>query len=164
MNGFDMLVLLLVAGVLLLEVRQEAGRSLMDAVAAMLALHFAREYAAPLTGTLGWRPAPDSDVAPMAFALLFGGLLAGGLLLSRRLHVRSRWSMDQFDPLFSFAFGLIVAVAVGHVFTDVTARMAILKHGFLPDYLRDSACAEELRSFRTYHYVVNAFHSAQYGE
>jgi hypothetical protein len=71
--------------------------------------------------------------------------------------------MDNFDLAFGVAFGLMIAVAAGHVLTDCSARMAIMKQGRLPDYYANSYLADELRSFRSYHYVINTFEEAQRG-
>ena len=164
MTPFDGLVLLILAGILFFEARQEAGRALLDTLATILALHVTAASAAPLTGLLGWRVMPDTEVSPALFGLLFALLWGLGMLLSRYLHSRTRWSMDHLDPVFGFGFGLVIAVAVGHTFTDTAARVALLHHGTLPPYLAQSCLVEELGSFRSYHYVLNAFQAQQNGE
>jgi hypothetical protein len=164
MTWFDALVLLLVVGVVLFEARQEAGRGLLDTAATLAAVQASFVYAAPLTRALGWPPMPGTDVAPLAQMLLFLAAWGVFLVLSRQLHKQTRWSMDHFDLVFGVAFGLMISVAAGHVMTDSTARMAIMRQGQPPAYMRDSYLADELRSFRSYHYVLNVFHAAQNGE
>ena len=39
-----------------------------------------------------------------------------------------------------------------------------MRHGHVPEYLSRSAFADELRTFRSYHYVLSVFHTAQRGE
>src|SRR5687768_7676421 len=149
MTWFDMLLFLAVAALVLLEVRQEAGRALLDTLATLAAIHLAGRHAPAVTGALGWAPLPGTEVSPLAYGLCFGVLWAGGLAVAFYLHRHTRWSMDHFDPVFGLAFGLLIAVTVGHVTTDVTARMAIMKHGALPGYLQESCFADELRSFKS---------------
>ena len=162
MTWFDVVILVGAVAILLLEMRHEAGRSLMDAVAALVALNLS-VYASPaLTEALGWKPLEGTSVSPGAFGLCFAILLGAGLLISAVAHRRTRWSMEHYDLAFSTVFGLVVAVTLGHVVTDVTARQALLRQGKLPAYIRGSLVAEELRSFRTYHYVVNTFEDVRY--
>ena len=162
MTWFDVLILVGVIAILLLEARHEAGRSMLDAVAALLALNLAAHLAPSLTETLAWKPLAGTNVSPGAFGLAFGVLLAAGLVVSVLLHRRTQWSMEQYDLPFSVVFGVVVAVTVGHVAADVTARQSLLRHGRLPTYIEGSLVAEELRSFRTYHYVVNTFEDVTY--
>lgn len=162
MTWFDAVVLALAAAVLIFEVRQEAGRSLLDAVAALAALNFASHLSPWLTLSLHWKPLPGTEVAPLAFGICFGGLLLVGLVISTLVHRRTRWSMDHYNVAFSTIFGLVVAATIGHAVTDVAARQALLQTGRLPDYIQGSLVAEELRSFRTYQYVVNTFEEYHY--
>jgi hypothetical protein len=163
MTWFDMLVFLAVAAVVLLETRQEAGRALLDTLATLVAIHLTGRQAPILTGMLGWRPLPGTEVSPLAYGLCFAVLWGLGLLASFYFHRHTRWSMDHFDPVFGLAFGLLIAVTVGHVATDVTARVAIMKHGRVPGYLQESCFADELRSFKSYHFVLDVFQDAQNG-
>jgi hypothetical protein len=162
MTWFDVVILIGVVAILLLEMRHEAGRSMLDAVAALLALNVSAHATPALTEAFGWKPLEGTSASPGAFALCFAVLLAAGLLISTVLHRRTRWSMEHYDVAFSTVFGLVVAVTLGHVVTDVTARQALMRHGKLPSYIQGSLVAEELRSFRTYHYVVNTFEDVRY--
>jgi hypothetical protein len=155
MTWFDGIILLLVLGLVILEARREAGRSLLDAVATLAALHFTHHLAPVLTTNLGWKPLAGTDSAPGAMALAFGLLWAFGLAVAWVLHQRTRWTMEQYDIAFSLAFGLIVAIGAGHMVTEVTARTALARSGEVPPYIRRSLVAEELRSFHTYHYVID---------
>lgn len=154
MSWFDALILVLLVGVLLFEVRQEAGRALLDAAAALVALWASLSIAPAVTQHLKWRPAPEAAISPGAFALTFAVMLALCLLVSLAIHQRTRWSLEHYDLPFAAIFGLVLAVTLGHVVTDVTAQQALLNEGRVPPYLRQSVLAEELRSFHTYHYVV----------
>lgn len=164
MTWFDLLVLLLVGGLVLYETRMEAGRGLLDAVVALAALHLAGEYAGPLTSLLHLRPLGETGVAPGAYALLFIAVFAGGIAVAHQIHRLTRWSMDPFDSIFGVVFGVIVGVAVGHAFTDITARFALMHYGAVPDFVQHSFLGEELRSFKTYHFVLDTFQAYQYGE
>jgi hypothetical protein len=161
MSGLDVTLLLLIAGLVIWEIRQEAGRSLLDVTVTALVLHLTHIYAAPLTASLGWDALPGGNISPLATALLFGTLWPLGLAVSWYFHRQTRWSMDHFDGAFGFVFGLAMAVMVGHVVTDVAADMAIIKHGRLPDAVAKSAIVDELRSFRTYHELVNALRTTE---
>jgi hypothetical protein len=164
MTWFDGLLLLAVAAVVLFEARQEAGRGLLDAVATLAAVAISRVLAVPVTSALHWKPMPGTEVSPGAQGLCFVAAWGVCLLVSYYLHRQTRWSMDHFDLAFGVVFGLLMAVAAGHVLTDVGARMAIMKHGHLPEYYSNSYLADEFRSFRSYHYVINTFEAAQHGE
>lgn len=163
MTWFDLLLVVMMLGVVVYESRMETGRALLDTVAVLAALQFARGFAAYLTPVLGIRPLPGTEFSPSALGLAFGILLVVGLLASKYLHRNVRWSMDQFDLIFGAGLGLVLAVALGHGVMDVVAHFAIQKYGYLPPYLHNSLVADELRSFHTYHYVVDVFHGVQSG-
>jgi hypothetical protein len=163
MTWFDVLVLLGVVVLVLFEAQQEAGRGLLDAVATVVAVHLGKVFAPALTEALHWKPLPGTEASPLAQGVCFVGFWIVGLLVSGFVHRQTRWSMDNFDLFFGVAFGLMIAIAVGHVTTDVTARTAIMKHGTLPAYMQNSFMADELRSFRSYHYVLDTFQNAQDG-
>jgi hypothetical protein len=162
MTWFDLLILALVVLVIVLEARREAGHSMLDAVAGLAALNFAGLVAAPVTAWLNWKPFPGTEVSPGAFGVSFLVLLLLGLLAASLVHRRTRWSMEHYDLAFSMVFGLVVAVTAGHVLADVTARNGVLRGGEMPAYIQDSVVAEELRSFHTYHYVINTFEEMRY--
>ena len=164
MTWFDLVILLLAVGLLIRGIRQEAGRGLMDAIATLVAVHFSRLAATGLTHSLGWRAVPGLDCSPLLLALCFAAFWGAGLGLSRLLHSQTRWSMDNFDFLFGIIFGLVVAFSVGHVATEVAEGFATRPDGTLPEYMQNSCLADELRSFHTYHYVINVFHAYQYGK
>lgn len=163
MTMFDVMILVPVLALLLFELRQEAGRGVLDATVTVAAIQLAKLYAPAATSLVGWEPLARSSTAPGMYALCFGLFWVLGLAFSRLMHSRTRWSMDQFDPLFGAVFGVVVAVSVGHVLADVMAQAAIQRHGHLPEYFQSSWVAEELRSFRTYNYVLDTMHSYQYG-
>jgi hypothetical protein len=163
MTWFDLLLVVMMLGVVVYEARMETGRALLDTVAVLAALQFSRAFARSLTPVLGTRPLPGTEFSPVALGLAFGILLAGGLFASKYLHRNARWSMDQFDLIFGAALGLVLAVALGHGVMDVVAHFAIQKYGYLPAFFHNSLVADELRSFHTYHYVVDVFHSVQAG-
>src|SRR5437879_4457610 len=103
MSWFDALLLLILGAIFLHEIRQEAGRGLMDALATLIAAHGAAPAAAWLTAALGWKALPGTDSAPLLYGLAFLGLWAGGLAVSFYAHRHTRWSMDNFDLLFGAA-------------------------------------------------------------
>jgi hypothetical protein len=163
MTGFDLLLVVLVLAVVAYESRMETGRSLLDTMAVLVALQFSRGFAVHLTPLLGAKPLLGTEFSPLALAFSFGILLVAGLLASKYLHRNVRWSMDQFDLIFGVALGLVLAIALGHGVTDVVAHFAIQKYGYLPAYFHNSLVADELRTFHTYHYVVDVFHGVQSG-
>lgn len=161
MSAFDFAVLLVLALIVLFEARQEAGRALMDLVAVLAAIQLTSQHAPLLTGALHWKPLPGGDVPPQAETLCFALCLGAGLLVGRFLHHQTRWTMDTFDPFVGGAFGLLLAIALGHTVVDLSARMSVARHGALPEYIQDSAVADELRSFHSYHYVVRVLSNGQ---
>ena len=163
MTWIDVLVLVMIVGLIVFEARQETGRALLDTVATIVAVQLSTLYAPMATQWLKWKPLGGTGVSPAAQGLCFLVAWGLGLLLSRWLHSQTRWSMDNFDLVFGTAFGIMIAIAAGHVTTDVGARMAIQKHGHLPSHYANSYMAGELRSFRSYHYVINTFQTYQNG-
>ncbi len=161
MTWFDGLILLVGLAVVAWEVRQEAGRSLLDTIAVLGAAHCSSQYGPAVTRMLHWKPLPGTETSPGAQILCFFAVLALGLWIGRTVHCQLRWSMDQFDWMFGMAFAVVITVTAGHLLTDVVARQAILANGALPEYFDSSLLAEELRSFRSYHYVLETFHNAQ---
>jgi hypothetical protein len=164
MTWFDLVVLLLAGVVILFEARQEAGRGLLDAVVTVGAVQLTGRCAEVLTVLLGWKPLPGTEVAPLAAALCFAFLWGVGLCLSRWIHQCTRWTMDNYDPVFGVAFGLLITLAAGHALVDSVAGMVVSREGVLPDYLRHSCFAQELREFRTYHFVANIVQNSRYNE
>lgn len=164
MTWFDGVVLAIVAVIIFVEMRQEAGKALLDTVATLAAAHFSQLLAAPATLMLGWRPLPGTETNPVAQAMCFLGLWVVGLGLSWLVHRYTRWTMDNFDGVFGLAFALVISATLGHVLSDVVTEQAVLKHGHVPQYLSRSCFADELRNFRSYHYVINTFHGHQNGE
>ncbi|MFN3652175.1 MAG: hypothetical protein ACK47B_21570 [Armatimonadota bacterium] len=156
MTWFDGLLLLGVAATVAYQMRQEAGRTMLDTVAAVAAAHFSRVIAPTVTVWLGWKALPGWDSSPVLQALCFALLLAGLLLASRVLHRQTRWTMDQFDPVFGLVFALVTAAVVGHSVADLWAGIAVARTGQVPDYLASSLLGEELRSFHSFHAAVNA--------
>jgi hypothetical protein len=155
MNWFDGLVIALAILVVVFEARQEAGRALLDALFTVVAFQMAGAHEAALTRAFHWPVLPGTEAAPTAYAILFGTYWAVGLGCARLIHGRTRWSMDHFDPLCGLAFGLLIAVAVGHVFADVSVRLAMQNPGGeVPAYIAQSRVTPELREFRSYHQLV----------
>jgi hypothetical protein len=159
---YDVMLLLPIAALVVFELRQEAGRGLLDATVTVAAVQLAGLYAGMVTGLLGWPPT-DEGPAPGAYALCFMAFWGGGMALSRLLHRRTRWSMDQFDPLFGGIFGLVVAISFGHALAGFTASWAVSQQGQMPDYVQNSWLGAELRSFRTVHLVIETIQGYQYG-
>jgi hypothetical protein len=163
MTWFDALVIAAVVVIVLFEMKQETGRGILDTCATLAAAQFCGAVAPGVTAALGWKPLPGTEVAPLAQGLCFLGLWIAFLLLSRTVHRQTRWTMDHFDPFFGVAFALVIAATAGHVAAGVAVDHAKLKHGQLPEYLSNSAFADELRSFKSYHYVISVFHGYQEG-
>jgi uncharacterized membrane protein required for colicin V production len=154
MSWFDGLILLLVGVVALYEVRQEAGRALLDTVGTLIAVQISDLYAPQVTKMLHLSAMRGAEWAPQAYLLVFIPLLITALALSFLAHRQTRWSLDQYDPVFGMALGLCMAIALAHVTCDVAVESARLAYTKLPDYLQTSMFAEELRSFPTYHRVL----------
>src|SRR5262249_26026424 len=164
MSWFDAIVVAAVVGLVVFETRQETGRGLLDTVATLAAAHFSFILAPGATEALGWKPLPGTGISPLAHGILFLGMWGVSLVASRAVHRHTRWTMDHFDPLFGVAFSLVIAATAVDVLAGVTAEQAVLKHGHIPEYLRQSVFADELHRFRSYHYVLSVFHGCQNGQ
>jgi hypothetical protein len=162
MTWFDLVALLFAAIIIIFEARQEAGRGLLDTIATLVAVHLTRHWSPLLSDLLRWPPLPGTDASPWAYALCFGILWSAALLVSRWLHRQTRWTMDTYDAAIGAAFGLLIAATAGHVVVESIARVTMASIGELPDCLRNSCFAEELRSFRTYHTVMNILENTRY--
>lgn len=158
----DLLIVALILGFVVLEVKREAGHSLLDTLATLAAVALSTLPAGYLTARFQLPTTLGQTVSPMAYTYCFLGVWAVLLLVARRLHLLLRWTMHPIDPLFGLAFGLCIAVIVGHVATDLFTQFAALEGDASPNVLRQTWLAEELHSFRTYRYVMEAFEAAQY--
>ena len=154
MTWFDGLILLIVAAVCIYELRQEAGRSLLDAMGTLLAVHVTDLYSPHLGAALHWKAPHGMESSPQAYLLLFVPMFLLALTLSFLAHRNLRWSLDQYDPVFGMALGLCAAIALAHVASDMAMRSALVANPKLPQYLANSLFAEELRTFPTYHRVM----------
>jgi len=161
MTGFDAILILMAVAILLYEVRLDAGLGLLDAVATLFAAHGSRLAAPLVTEVLRWKPFPGTELSPLAQGITFLVLWVAALAVARLLHRQTRWSMDQWDPAFGLVFGLIIALTAGHITTAVVGSHEMMVHRKLPGYFANSLLGEELRSFPTYHYVVDTLRAAQ---
>src|SRR4051812_47419857 len=106
MSWFDGLVLLLVAAVSVYELRQEAGRALLDAAGTLLAVHVTDLYSPHLGHALHWKAPLGMESSPQAYLLLFIPAFLLALTLSFLVHRHLRWSLEQYDPVFGLALGV----------------------------------------------------------
>lgn len=154
MTWFDGIILLLVVAISVYELRQEAGRALLDTFGTLLAIHVTDLYSPTVGSMLHWKAPHGMESSPQAYLLLFIPAFLLALTLSFLVHRHLRWSLDQYDPVFGLALGVCAAIALTHVVSDMAVRSALVANPKLPDYLASSLFAEELRSFSTYHRVV----------
>jgi uncharacterized membrane protein required for colicin V production len=145
---YDCLIFLPLAIILVFETRQEFGRSLTDAFAALAALYLASAWVAPAAPVLRFSVSPDANYG-ITFLVLFALLLMFGLIGSRYLNATVfQVSMDALDPLFGAVFGLALAIIVGHAVTyGMTAYYGVVT----PDFLANSPLADELLNLRWVH-------------
>jgi Co/Zn/Cd efflux system component len=148
----DLLIVLVVIGAVLWEVRRDFGHSLLDTVAVLLSLRAAMLIwpAAARAMPLGVTDATNRGLWLLLSFLLCAGI---GLFLARLAHQATRWSLDTFDPVFGFVFGITAAVIACHVIVKAIAIMYADKHG-LPQSVAQSALGQELLTFRSYHHLV----------
>ncbi len=161
MSLLDVALVLAALVIVLLHMRQDTGRSLLNAVAVIAAAAFCPVPAAALTRAARLMPFPGSEVAPAARAICFLALCVTLLLGAMLLHRHTRWTMDQWDPMFGVVFGLLIATTTGHIVTDVIGSTELMRNGRLPGYFAHSLLGEELRSFKTYRLVLSTFKQAQ---
>lgn len=162
MTWVDGLLLLLAAACVVWEIRLEAGRGLMDCLATLGAIAVARALAPAVTAWTHLPAHPGSDVSGWALLLAFVPVWLVLMALAWVIHVRTRWSMEQGDLYFGAVFGLILAGALGHFACDVSFQLTLGTDHQVPGALRDSLLAEELRSFRSVHFVWNTMYSASH--
>jgi uncharacterized membrane protein required for colicin V production len=161
MTWFDGVLVLLILSVAFWEMRQDAGRALLDAIATIVAIQLTAHYAAPFAARLGL-PLTGGEAPPHFVLCFFLGLLVAGLLLSYLGHRKTQWTLEQYDPVFGLAFGLVMAAGLAHVVAGVGARLGASGHPPQPPaYVRNSLLAEEFRSFRTYHAVLHVLNEAR---
>src|SRR5688572_12016772 len=82
MTLFDGLLIILAVGLVIFELRHDAGRALLDAVGTLVSAHLSRLLAPALTDALHWKPFPGTETSPLAQGLLFLGLWLAFLGLS----------------------------------------------------------------------------------
>ncbi len=159
---FDILTVSVMLGVVAYEMRQEFGRALLD-MALLLAAVYVSRSVAPWAGGAVQVSADAGINETVVTGGLFLVLAVLGILFSRFLHRCSRWTMDQFDPIFGVAFGLVTAIVVGHSLTHFMAGVTSVPGAGPPPYLSQSVVAQELVSFRSYHFLVDTLERYQKG-
>jgi len=148
----DLIIVLLILGFVLFEVRRDFGQTLLDTLAVLLSLRLTT-----------WISPAIAKAVPIAigeatnrgawYLLTFVLLAVGALFLARWAHEATRWSLDTFDPAFGFVFGLMSAVLTCHVCMKAIAIAYGKKHG-LPPCIVESALGQELLTFKSYQHLV----------
>ena len=159
---FDILTVSVMLGVVAFEMRQEFGRALLDMALLLAAVYVSRSVSPWVAGAVHLHPDAALNQTVVTGGL-FVVLAALGIALSRFLHRCSRWTMDQFDPVFGLAFGLVAAVVVGHSLTHFVAGVSSVPGAGPPPFVSRSVVAQELVSFRSYHYLVDTLERYQKG-
>lgn len=148
----DLLVVLVIIGFVLCEVRRDFGQTLVDTVALLISMR-----AAVWLGPAAARSVPlaASETVNRGVWLLLAFVLCSAvtLLLARFAHEATRWTLDTFDPVFGFVFGMTSAVIICHVLVKSLAIVYATKAG-LPPCVAQSALGEELLTFRSYHHLL----------
>jgi uncharacterized membrane protein required for colicin V production len=149
---FDFGAIFPFAAIVAFETRQEFGRALLDALAALLALYLAARFTDPVS--VGFTlTAPAHVNTAVTFGALFVVFLILGLTASRFAHHFTRLTVERFDPVFGFVFGLAIAVIVGH---GVVSVIWEYYEGSPPPLVARSWAANELLNLHTLRGVVGS--------
>jgi uncharacterized membrane protein required for colicin V production len=148
----DFLVVLVIIGFVLFEVRRDFGQTLIDTVALLLSMRAAVWLCPSAARTV---PLAVAETLNRGVWLIVAFVLcsAVGLLLARFAHESTRWTLETFDPVFGFVFGMTSAVIISHVLMKSLAMIYATKAG-LPPCIAQSALGEELLTFRSYHHLM----------
>jgi uncharacterized membrane protein required for colicin V production len=148
----DLLVVVVIIGVVLFEVRRDFGQTLVDTVALLLTMR-AAVWLCPAAARAV--PLAASETVNRGIWLILAFILcsAVALLLARFAHEATRWTLDTFDPVFGFVFGMTSAVIVSHILVKSLAMIYATKAG-LPQCIAHSALGEELLTFHSYHHLL----------
>jgi len=150
MTWFDVVALLLVAGVAWLESQRGFGRSLFDLVGAIISLKLAEWISDMLVDAAPVLATPDGTHA-FWFSVVFLVFAALTILGTKVIYDTTLLSLDVLDPLVGAIFGIAAGIIVAHVF------LRTLMLGYTGDdlsMLLSSFTGQELLKFRTYHSAV----------
>ncbi|MBI3911106.1 MAG: CvpA family protein [Armatimonadetes bacterium] len=162
LNWFDGVLLTILLAFIAYESRQEFGRSLLDTVAALSALHLSMRLAPWFGERFALLGRVDASRGAW-MGILFLVLLVGAYFLSRFTHSSTRWTMDALDPLYGIVFGFAVGIICEHGIALALADMFASPGGEGPAFLENSVLAGELLHFRSLHEALRAMHLYQRG-
>lgn len=145
----DLVIVIVVAVVVLFEVRRDFGQALFDAVAVLMSLRVAL-WIYPFAARAIPLAASDRTNKGVWLLVSFALCLVAALLLARFAHEGTRWSLESFDPAFGFIFGVTAAIMISHVVVKSVVIFTAPKHG-MPHCIAESALGGELLTFKTYH-------------
>jgi uncharacterized membrane protein required for colicin V production len=145
----DLLIVIVVAVVVLFEVRRDFGQGLFDTLAVLVSLR-AGLWIYPFAAEAVPLAARDTTNKGIWILLSFALCTAGALVVSRRAHEATQWSLETFDPAFGFVFGVTAAVMISHVLVKGVVAFYAVKQG-MPACVADSALGGELLTFKSYH-------------
>jgi len=150
---YDVVIGLVLVGVIIFESRQNFGRSMLDAVAAVVALFLASACTGPVASFCSLTRDPAANLALINLAL-FCLFMAAGIQASRLgHHLWLYFSADPFDWFFGGAYGIVIAIILGHTFTS--SLRGYYGHA-TPTYLVRSQAAQELMDLHTIRGAVDA--------
>jgi uncharacterized membrane protein required for colicin V production len=148
----DLIIVVVILGFVMFEVRRDFGQTLLDTLVVVLCLRLTT-WLSPAVAQAVPIAISDAMNRGVWYMLFFVLLVAGGLFLARWAHEATRWSLDTFDPAFGFVFGLTSAVLTCHVCMKAIAIAWGKKHG-LPPCIVESALGQELLTFKSYQHLV----------
>jgi uncharacterized membrane protein required for colicin V production len=141
LTWYDCVLVLLLLAAVGFEALQPAGRSLLDALAALLAAGMARLWSGPLANYIHLSANQDANSALVSLAVFGVSLLA--LLVASPIvqHLWLRLSLAQLDPFFGVLVGAAFAFIIGYT---VTTGLHAFYSSAPPGYLGQSLLARQI--------------------
>ena len=152
MAWYDIVALILIAGIAWLESQRGFGRSLFDIVGAVISLKVAELVSEMLMDVAPVLSSPNGSHA-FWYSTVFVVLAVLTILGTKLIYDTTLLSLDALDPLVGGILGLVCGIVVAHVF------LKTLQLGYTGDdvtALLNSFMGQELLQFRTYHTIVTA--------
>ena len=150
MNWIDFIIIVIMLGITVVEMKRGFGKAVFDFAALLVAIRGAYMLQGPLSDVikLTLRPATDKAILFAALFIVIGG---GLMYLGRLLYSTTLISAEFFEPL----LGGICGIGMGIILSHALMRIIALGSGSdAPIVISTSALGKEFLTFDSYHRLV----------
>jgi uncharacterized membrane protein required for colicin V production len=152
-NWVDLILASLCILIVTVEMKRGFNRAIFDFIAVLLALKVTEIAYANTSGSLTFISDAATNKA-FVFVMLFAVATSVLCFIGKMISDHTELTLELFDPSLGTIFGIFVAIAIGHAFTNALALIGSAS-GNLPSALTHSTLGMEFYGFTTYRTVVS---------